>query len=213
MPSAKADSVGSTYGYPALRAGLSHAAATRLEIRFVPPLVDNTEFRNRLEVDREGVLTFVQKVKIPVSIAANPCPAGLSALCSTQLGVRIHQEIMQRLTAGFLLLFAIVGTILPAALQATATPEHACCRRQAGHHCHETGATNPQEPVVRGVGCCHGDCSRTVTTARWAHPQPQTGASSSELSRQVSLDTHDSAVCARFLASLSTRAPPLVSIA
>jgi hypothetical protein len=48
VPSAKADSVGSTSDYPALRAGLSHAAAKRLEIRFVPPLVDNTEFRNRL---------------------------------------------------------------------------------------------------------------------------------------------------------------------
>ena len=120
---------------------------------------------------------------------------------------------MQRLTARFLLLFAIVGTILPAALQATATPEHACCRRQAAHHCHDAADTNPQGPVVRGVGCCHGDCSRTVTTARWAHPQPQTGAISSELSREVSLETHDSAVCARFLASLSTRAPPLVSIA
>ena len=32
------------------------------------------------------------KSKIPVSIAAKPCPAGLSALCSTQLGVLIYQE-------------------------------------------------------------------------------------------------------------------------
>jgi len=120
---------------------------------------------------------------------------------------------MQRLTARFLLLFALVGTILPAALQATATPQHACCRRQAGHHCHETANSNPQEPVVRSAGCCHGDCSGTVTTARWAHPQPQTGAISSELSREVSLDTHDSAACVLFLASLSTRAPPPVSIA
>jgi len=47
VPSAKPDSVGSTSDYPALRAGLSHAAATRLEIRFVPPPADNTEFRNR----------------------------------------------------------------------------------------------------------------------------------------------------------------------
>lgn len=154
-----------------------------------------------------------KECKIPASVAAKPCPASLSALCSTQLGVLIHQEMMQRLTARFLLLFALVGTILPAALQATATPQHACCRRQAAHHCHDTADTNPQEPVVRGAGCCHGDCSRSVTTARWAHPQPRTGAISSELSHEVSLDTHDSAVFARFLASLSTRAPPLVSIA
>ncbi|HKV81453.1 MAG TPA: hypothetical protein VJP02_25120 [Candidatus Sulfotelmatobacter sp.] len=120
---------------------------------------------------------------------------------------------MQRLTARFLLLFAIVGTILPAALQATGTPQHACCRRQATHHCHDSADSNPQGPVLRGPGCCHGNCSSTVTTARWAHPQPRTGASSSELSHQASLDTPDSAAYARFLASLSTRAPPLVSIA
>jgi len=44
VPSAKADSVGSTSDYPALRAGLSHAAATRLEIRFVSPLVASWDF-------------------------------------------------------------------------------------------------------------------------------------------------------------------------
>jgi hypothetical protein len=44
VPSAKADSVGSTSDYPALRAGLSHAAATRLGIRFVSPLVASWDF-------------------------------------------------------------------------------------------------------------------------------------------------------------------------
>jgi len=119
---------------------------------------------------------------------------------------------MQRQTARILLFFVLVGTILPAALQATVTPQHACCRRQQAHHCHGTAETNSKEPVVSNTGCRRGDCSRTVTTARWAHPQPRARAISSELARNVFLEVHNPVVCAAFLASLSTRAPPQVSI-
>ncbi|HYM78790.1 MAG TPA: hypothetical protein VE377_22655 [Candidatus Dormibacteraeota bacterium] len=120
---------------------------------------------------------------------------------------------MQRLTAGFLLLFALVGTFLPPALQATVPPHHACCRRQAAHRCHTSADTNPEEPVVRATGCCHGDCSRAVTTAQWAHPQPRTNAISSELSTATSLESPEAEARTQFLAFLSTRAPPAISIA
>jgi len=119
---------------------------------------------------------------------------------------------MQRQTARILLLFALVGTILPAALQATVTPQHACCRRQGAHHCHDAADTNSKEPIVSTTRCRHGDCSRTVTTARWAHPQPRVRAISSELSRSAFLEAHSPVFRAPFLAFLSTRAPPQVSL-
>jgi hypothetical protein len=56
VPSAKADSICSTFSFPALRAGLSHTAATRLDLGFVPPLVVDTELRNSLFFARAGTM-------------------------------------------------------------------------------------------------------------------------------------------------------------
>jgi hypothetical protein len=158
-----------------------------------------------------GMLTPSTKVKVlskPQPILAPPARLHYS---QCKLGFDSPQS-MQCQTARILLLFVLVGTILPAALQATVTPQHACCRRQQAHHCHDAADIHSKEPVVSNTGCRQGDCSRTVTTPRWAHPQPQASAISSELARDAFLEAHNAVVFARFLASLSTRAPPQLSI-
>ena len=58
VPSAKADSIYSTFDSRYCRTGLSHPATARLEHRFVPPPVLNVEFRNSLERSRRLVLPF-----------------------------------------------------------------------------------------------------------------------------------------------------------
>ncbi len=76
---------------------------------------------------------------------------------------------MNRLTAKFLLLFALVGTLAPLALALTGPPQHACCVRKAVHHCHESDGADSSRLLISGAGCCNGDCCRAVTTARWAY--------------------------------------------
>jgi len=117
-----------------------------------------------------------------------------------------HRAIMQRLMARILLLFAVVGAMLPIALQATAAPVHACCRRSGAHHCVDSPPAH--EPIVRNTGCCRGDCSRAVTTAQWAHPQPPTSAVSTQPVVARAIDWHAAAVSTLFSSSRSPRAPP-----
>jgi len=120
---------------------------------------------------------------------------------------------MQRLTARLLLLFALVGTILPVALQATVTPQHACCRRQGAHHCHESSSDSLNHPVVNSRGCCNHDCCRTVTTSHWAHPEPQAQGSTAHLASAGVQEPNSTDASALSLTFLSTRAPPQLSIA
>ena len=97
-----------------------------------------------------------------------------SVTCSilNSLGVLIHTHTrMQRWTARFLLLLALVGTFVPLALAATAAPTHACCLRKA-HHCHESAAADSEQLAIRNAACCNHDCCRAVTTPQWAQPQP-----------------------------------------
>jgi len=119
---------------------------------------------------------------------------------------------MQRLTARFLLLFALAGTFVPLALAATAAPPHACCIRKAAHPCHGTSPEADQR-TVRAIGCCNHDCCRAVATSQWAHP-PQSLAS--VIPPRVDARVAESparAAATKLLASQSTRAPPRVSIA
>jgi len=118
---------------------------------------------------------------------------------------------MQRLTARFLLLFALAGTFVPLALAATAAPPHACCLRNGVHQCHGSGPES-DERSIRDTACCNHDCCRAVTTSQCAHPQP----------RMTALFPHNVSACAAELnpdfraavlsASQSTRAPPQVSL-
>ena len=45
---------------------------------------------------------------------------------------------MHRLTARLLLLFALVGNLVPLALAAGAAPPHACCLRKGVHRCQDS---------------------------------------------------------------------------
>jgi hypothetical protein len=119
---------------------------------------------------------------------------------------------MQRLTARFLLLFALVGTFLPMALDATSAPMHACCRRTGAHHCTDSSGTS-DEPTVRDTSCCNHNCAGAVTTARWAHAQP---ASASVVSHPISIregDRQRNAPASAILSARFTRGPPRLFIA
>jgi hypothetical protein len=118
---------------------------------------------------------------------------------------------MQRLTARLLLLFALAGSFAPLAMQALAAPTHACCRRKAAHQCH--GSAELEGRVVRNKSCCQQNCSRGVTTSRFARPNAQ---ASNHFTAHV--DFHELRFCAAVpyysgFASRSPRAPPQASIA
>jgi hypothetical protein len=74
---------------------------------------------------------------------------------------------MQRLTARFLLLFALTGTFVPLALAIAAPAPHACCRRKAAHACHNSAG---DEREFRAAGCCDQSSCRAITTRHSARP-------------------------------------------
>jgi len=118
---------------------------------------------------------------------------------------------MQRLTARFLLLFALAGTFVPLALAATAAPEHACCLRKGVHQCHGSVPESDQRSI-RDTSCCPRD-GRAVTTSQWAHAQPSvTSVVTQNIEARIAEPHSESPATKRF-ASQSTRAPPHISIA
>src|ERR1700741_4135301 len=122
-------------------------------------------------------------------------------------------DSMQRFTARFLLLIALVGTFVPLAMQGKAAPSRACCRRQAAHHCHESAETNPNDSVASQTGCCNHDCCHAVTSSQWAHPLPcLTAVSVQDAAAGEIGDQADepSSACFSFLHS---RAPPVSPLA
>ena len=76
---------------------------------------------------------------------------------------------MQRFTAKFLLLFALIGTLVPAAL-AMSAPAHACCVRKVVHSCHDKSPAAKLQISALG-GCCDRNCLRAPVTARYAQPK------------------------------------------
>jgi hypothetical protein len=117
---------------------------------------------------------------------------------------------MQRLTARFLLVFALVGTFVPLTLAITAAPPHACCLRKSAHQCH---GSDPDERVIRGNSCCNQNYSRAVTISQWAHPQPSLTSVSVQTVKTRLAESRVEAPATKLFASQSTRAPPQVSIA
>ena len=99
-----------------------------------------------------------------------------SALCSSQFGGSASPDSMQRITARFLLLIALLGTVVPIAMQAKATPPHACCLRKGPHQCHDSAAAHSDGPVLRDAGCCDHNSCHAVASSHWAHPQPSLNA-------------------------------------
>ena len=117
---------------------------------------------------------------------------------------------MQRLTARFLLLFALVGTFVPLTLAVTAAPPHACCLRKSAHQCH---GSDPNERAIRGNSCCNQNYSRAVTTPQWAHPQSSLASLSIGTVEARLAETRVEAPANELFASQSTRAPPQLSLA
>jgi hypothetical protein len=117
---------------------------------------------------------------------------------------------MPRLTARFLLVFALVGTFVPLALAITAEPQHACCLRKSAHQCH---GSDPDERAIRSNSCCNQNNSRAVTTSQWAHPRSSLASLSVRTVDARLAESRVEAPANELLSSQSTRAPPQVSFA
>ena len=141
-------------------------------------------------------------------VALDACLSLNSALCSSHLRVLPLPDKMQRITARFLLLIALLGTVVPMAMQAKAAPPRACCLRKAPHHCHETSQAQPEQPVLQDAGCCNHNCCRAVTSSQWAHPLPSLTPATARDATGHGISDHFGgplSVCSSFLHS---RAPP-----
>lgn len=135
------------------------------------------------------------------------------ALCLPHLGILLHRKSMHRLTARFLLLFALVGSFAPFALAATTSHPHACCRRKSAHPCHESAVAESDQLAIRGTGCCNQNCSRAVTTSQCANPQPPTLSEFTPSVNARIIDSPSNSPSANTFSLPSTRAPPTLSIA
>lgn len=118
---------------------------------------------------------------------------------------------MQRLTARLLVLFALVGNLLPLALAATSAPAHACCVRKT-HHCHESASAESTVPEseqlsIRAAECGH-ECCRAATTSQWASLQAPASLITIQHVEARVADLHLAAPTVAPAASQSTRAPP-----
>lgn len=119
---------------------------------------------------------------------------------------------MQRLTARFLLMFALIGTFVPLALTVTATPLHSCCLRKAAHQCHQPAGESDQRSI-HGAGCCTHNFCRALTASYWADPQPPlTPLFPQDEQGRVAI-SHNQIPASELFASQSTRAPPQLSLA
>ena len=113
---------------------------------------------------------------------------------------------MQRLTARFLLLFALFGTFVPAALQALSEPSHACCLRKAAQHCHHK--VDSERAAIHSTECCTNYCGRAVTVSQEAKAQPAVRIAVAEHSGDPVSETRPLMVPAEFRTSKSPRGPP-----
>lgn len=120
------------------------------------------------------------------------------------------QKSMQRVTAKFLLLFALIGTIVPIATAVTA-PQHACCSRKT-HHCHESASLDSTQLAITSQTCDH-DCCRAVRTSQWADPQLGITSAVVQDIELHAANLQPRTPAAQHSVSRSTRAPPQVSIA
>jgi len=118
---------------------------------------------------------------------------------------------MHRLVARLLLLFALVGNLVPPALAMNAAPAHACCVRKAAHPCHSGAIAVSIDHTLSAGTCCTRDCCRAVTVAQSARAQRH-----ADLFRAQSVEYHVDQIPQAFihstaLRSRSGRAPPVIS--
>src|SRR3954469_17512474 len=113
---------------------------------------------------------------------------------------------MQRFTARFLLLFALFGTVAPAALQALSTSSHACCLRKSAQHCHHQ--LNSSQSVVLTPGeCLSQNCCRAVKISKSAYTQPSPSAGLTRYSVECVSESHPALVHTQVQTSTPPRAP------
>jgi hypothetical protein len=135
-----------------------------------------------------------------------------SRFCSMLAPRRDSDSHMPRLTARFLLLFALVGTVAPPALAAIAAPSHNCCVRKGVRQCHGSSPESDQHSI-RNTSCCNRDGCRAATTPQWAHAQPRMRAPLAQIVEARISESRSGAPTTKLFSSQSTRAPPQVSIA
>jgi hypothetical protein len=118
---------------------------------------------------------------------------------------------MHRLTARFLLLFALAGNVIPLAMAITAAPPHACCRRMA-HRCQDSASSPAAQPVFRDPSCCNNHCRYPASTAQWAHPKTRSAQFSVLAAERLAASSSDAFVFAQPASLHSSRAPPIFPI-
>jgi len=118
---------------------------------------------------------------------------------------------MHRLTARFLLLFALAGNLAPVALAASrsAQPQHACCVRKGIHHCHDSATADSAAPAIHSTDCCaNHDCCRVSTVARWAYLTAPTALLVSRFAEPFVAAPQIDSANPILVASVPIRAPP-----
>ena len=118
-------------------------------------------------------------------------------------------EIMHRLMARLLLLFALAGNLVPVALAITASPasSHACCIRKA-HKCHTLAVPESEQHTLHALSCCDHEGCRAVATSQWASPQALAAAGFTPAVDRNVISIGALAPVTTVLSSQSTRAPP-----
>jgi hypothetical protein len=119
---------------------------------------------------------------------------------------------MRRLTAIFLLLFALAGTFVPLAMATATAPQHACCIRKA-HHCHDSATTDSEQLNISSAACCNHDCCRAARTSRSANPQSAISSACVQNGGQFTSALGSNAPAAATFHYRSTRAPPQLTLA
>jgi hypothetical protein len=118
---------------------------------------------------------------------------------------------MHRLTARLLLLFALLGNIVPIALAVSPTAAPKCCLRKGVHHC-QSASLAGEELSLSSNSCGSHDCCRVATPAHWAHPEARNCSVAAQSVEIYLSQMRPSGLNGEAYTSLSTRAPPEFSI-
>lgn len=121
-----------------------------------------------------------------------------------RLGSPVLQPGMHRLTARFLLLVTLLGSLGPLAIAASAISPHACCLRKAAHPCHDSTSS---QLGIRAAGCC-SNSSPVATTPQWAHSASPPAAFLAFTVEASTASLNPARPNTRALHSSSPRAPP-----
>jgi hypothetical protein len=116
---------------------------------------------------------------------------------------------MHRLTARFLLLFALAGNLAPFALAASIPAPHACCVRKAAHHCHSAAALESDQLTIQAPTCCGHDCCRAVAPGRWAYARIPAQAFVADVVTARDTELYPNPPARVFSDLRSSRAPPV----